>query len=100
VRTSKPSQPRNYAKGALDRLKQERPVEPADITGEFMMNALRLIDGVPEKLFQQRTFQALSEITQSLERLRNLGLMQSHRIALTHRGLRYLDSVVGEFLPL
>ncbi len=66
---------------------------------EFMLNALRLRDGVPNALFQARTGLRPEHIAEPLARLRERGLVRTDRLATTPLGYRFLDSVVTEFLP-
>lgn len=67
-------------------------------TFEFMMNALRLKDGVEETLFEDRTEVSLSDISATLGKLRSEGLMLPERIQLTERGFMFLNSVLERFL--
>ncbi len=70
-----------------------------DIVGEFMMNALRLRNGVPLTLLSERTGKAHESISNTLESLEARGLMvnDKKRLATTVLGYRYLDSVVESF---
>ena len=70
-----------------------------DLVGEFMMNALRLRNGVPLKLLSERTGKAHESISSKLESLEARGLMvnDKERLATTALGYRYLDSVVESF---
>ena len=74
-------------------------VPDEDIVGEFMMNALRLRNGVPLKLLSERTGKAHESIRTTLESLEARGLMvnDKERLATTPLGYRYLDSVVESF---
>jgi putative oxygen-independent coproporphyrinogen III oxidase len=74
-------------------------VPDEDIVGEFMMNALRLRNGVPLKLLIERTGKAHASISSTLESLEARGLMvnDKERLATTALGYRYLDSVVESF---
>ena len=74
-------------------------VPDEDIVGEFMMNALRLRNGVPLKLLSERTGKAHASISSTLESLEARGLMvnDKERLATTALGYRYLDSVVESF---
>ena len=75
-------------------------VELEDRPFEFMLNALRLLDGVPARFFTERTGLALAEIAPQLERLRREGLLinDPERIAPTRRGLDFLSDVQEAFL--
>ncbi|GIS18844.1 MAG: hypothetical protein CM15mP120_07600 [Pseudomonadota bacterium] len=52
-RSSKPSQPRLYM--ANPKITEQQQVAADDLILEFMMNALRLTDGVDWRIFEQRT---------------------------------------------
>ena len=94
-RTTKPSQPRRYMTGAGD---APTAVAPGQLVAEFMMNALRLADGVERSLFARTTGLAFKDIAQTVEELVDWGLMHSERLALTERGFRQLDGVLMRFL--
>jgi putative oxygen-independent coproporphyrinogen III oxidase len=65
---------------------------------EFMMNALRLTDGVNEQLFKEKTGLSLEIIAPMRNRLIAKGLMiDGPRIATTALGFRFLDTVLNEF---
>ena len=65
---------------------------------EFMMNALRLTNGVNERLFEENTGLSLELIAPMRNRLIAKGLMVDGRqIATTALGFRFLDSVLNEF---
>jgi putative oxygen-independent coproporphyrinogen III oxidase len=96
VRTRKASQPRLYqaSPGQTD----EIDVAADDRMFEFMMNALRLVDGVPWELFRARTGLDLDQVEPVWERLAARGLVRRDRIQATPLGFRYLDAVLEEFL--
>jgi oxygen-independent coproporphyrinogen-3 oxidase len=96
VRSRKASQPRLY-------LGNPAQTEYADVANsarvvEFMLNALRLVDGVSFRTFESRTGLAWSTIAPTWETLVDQQLVRSDRCATTARGLRYLDGVVASFL--
>ena len=96
-RTRQVRQPRLYAFPRPDQVSVE-PITEDSLAVEFMMNALRLVEGVSESSFEERTGLPLSRISAQLGRLRALGLMRWNRLGLTESGLKVLDSVVAEFL--
>ncbi|HTK97475.1 MAG TPA: radical SAM family heme chaperone HemW [Pseudomonadales bacterium] len=98
IRTSKPLAPARYLGAAPDDLRSEAAITADARPGEFLLNALRLVDGVEPQLFEQRTDCALSTIHDTWKRLHARGLVQRDRLAVTDLGLRYLDTVVGEFI--
>jgi len=96
VRSRKPSQPRLY-------LVDPEHTKYADVVNsqrvvEFMLNALRLVDGVAIPTFEARTGRAWSTITATWESLVDQELVRPDRCATTALGFRYLDSVVAAFL--
>lgn len=95
VRTAKASAPHRYIK---DQSATMAPVDAASLPVEFMMNALRLVDGVPECQFEGRTGLPFGAIEAPVRRLRAEGLLREERLALTPFGYRHLDEVVSRFL--
>jgi len=69
-----------------------------DLPLEFLMNALRLKEGVDESLFSERTGLPLTTVGVKLERLRNEKLLVSDRLQATDLGQRYLNSLLERFL--
>ena len=69
-----------------------------DLPLEFMMNALRLKEGVDESLFSGRTGLPLTTVGVKLEQLRNEKLLVSDRLQATDLGQRYLNSLLERFL--
>lgn len=72
----------------------------SDLAAEFMMNALRLVHGVPTELFQKRTYLPISNFTDTLNELRALGLINNddNKLQATELGLRFLNDIVQFFL--
>ncbi len=75
------------------------PIAEADLPFEFMLNALRLVEGVPETRFEQATGLPLHALEPTLSRLRQAGWLHPQRLACTERGLSFLDDTVAAFLP-
>ena len=96
VRTQQPSQPRLYQHNP--RTIAPVPVNTEQRALEFMMNTLRLIDGVEQSIFEERTYIPWHGIQTVWHELVTLGLVASDRCAPTPLGLRYLDSVLERFL--
>ncbi len=94
-RLDNPRQPRLYLQHPGTR---RRRLAPAERPVEFMMNALRLINGVPEALFEARTDIPIAQISTTLNKLRQLGYLREDRLALTPIGLNSLDTLVADFL--
>lgn len=67
---------------------------------EFLMNALRLREGVPDDWYEARTFLSRETLEPTWSRLVESGLLlgRQHRLACTPTGFNYLNSVLSEFL--
>ncbi len=94
--------PRAYLDHAAggDAVAQRHCVAPAALPFEFMMNALRLVDGVPQSLFAERTGLPLTIVLARLERARARGLIETDALQLrpTRRGQRFLNDLLELFL--
>jgi len=103
VRTSKVKLPRSYLERAARReaFGSVADVAPDDLPFEFMMNALRLNDGVEAASFTERTGLAADAIATRLQRARVRAwlLDDPARLAPSELGRRYLNDVVASFLP-
>lgn len=97
-REARPRHPKDYLADPVTR--DWRRVAPADLPGEFMMNALRLIDGVPLGLFSERTGLPLSAIEKSALAARCAGLLDvtDGRLRPTAQGRRFLNRLLQYFL--
>lgn len=72
-----------------------------DVIIEFMMNALRLSDGFPTHLFQERTGLPLATVMPVLKSAASKGLLsaEGQTIRATETGKRFLNDVLCLFLP-
>jgi len=79
---------------------EEFAVATAELPGEFMINALRLIDGFPASLFELRSGLPLQRIEKALRQAEADGLLERRPelIAPTDRGRRFLNQLVQRFL--
>lgn len=92
--------PKDYlAKVPAEHLQFKR-IEDEDMPFEFMMNALRLNEGVDAKLYAERTGLDLDSLDELLTSLRSRKLMvEDHsRLSCTEQGHVFLNSVLEEFL--
>ncbi len=98
-RYSKTRKPEDYlATGGIQR-RNVRTLDEADRRGEFMLNALRLLDGFSLGLFEARTGLSADKIRADVESLVDEGLLeqQGEQVRTTALGQRFLDDVVGRF---
>jgi len=98
LRRHKLRQPTAYMAGVA-KVAGEQPIAREQLPLEFMLNALRLRQGVSESLFEQHTGLPFASITATLERLRAAELLADipGMIVATDLGYRFLDSVVAAF---
>ncbi|SDI26888.1 radical SAM family heme chaperone HemW [Pseudomonas panipatensis] len=101
VRTWKTRLPKDYLNPDKAFQAGERPLAPADLPFEFMMNALRLVDGVPTALFSERTGLPLQNIEAACRQARQAGLLaeDEQRLRPTERGQLFLNDLLQHFLP-
>ena len=98
TRESRRRGPRDYLRG--DCLQEHRSVSASELPFEFMMNALRLTEGFPTRLFEERTGLPLTTISGTLLEAERRGLltMDAGRIAPTKQGQRFLNDLLQMFL--
>lgn len=93
--------PRDYLDPGKSFQAGERLLEAAELPFEFMMNALRLTEGVPAALFEQRTGLPLASIAEACAVARQAGLLDADPQVLrpTARGQLFLNDLLQHFLP-
>ncbi|MDR2207891.1 MAG: radical SAM family heme chaperone HemW [Azoarcus sp.] len=103
VREMRHKHPARYLEGAVwrDFVQERHAVGAKELPFEFMMNALRLSEGVPATLFTERTGLPLEVIAGQLEKARCAALLSPapDRLRPTARGLRFLNDLLQIFLP-
>jgi oxygen-independent coproporphyrinogen-3 oxidase len=96
-------QPQQYMEQAEKRspLLEDLPVTREDVGFEFMLNALRLTEGVPIAMFAERTGFPLTLVHEALELADQRGLIARDHLRLrpTARGRRFLNDLQALFLP-
>ncbi|MGV6852304.1 MAG: radical SAM family heme chaperone HemW [bacterium] len=75
-------------------------VSDQELGFEFMLNALRLVQGVPGEFFKQRTGLDYAKISNTIKQLQVDGLLlnEEKRIQTTELGQRFLNDVLERFL--
>jgi len=102
MRAMRVKQPERYMEAA----ERGTPVQGAHEVGaeavgfEFMMNALRLNEGFPSRLFEERAGLPLAAVLRGLEEAERRGLIERdhQRIAPTRLGRRFLNDLLQIFL--
>ena len=79
---------------------ESKEISVADLPFEFMLNTLRLTDGVATNTFSERTGLPLSSISKGLDEASKKGLLDPDPTVLkgTPQGLRYLNNLQELFL--
>lgn len=91
--------PQHYLAEGGHLRRQLEPIAHDDLAFEFMLNALRLTQGVPSDLFTATTGLPLSAIAEPWQRLRQQQLMldSDKHLGCTAKGLQFLNHVLNEF---
>ena len=98
-RYQKPKHPNDYLRAPGAEL-EVRTLDHDDLIFEFMLNALRLVDGVPAAWFQARTGLLRDVLEPAFRDAINDGLLDANpeRIRPTQQGLRFLNDLQARFL--
>ncbi|WP_283147941.1 radical SAM family heme chaperone HemW [Silvimonas soli] len=103
IRQMRYKQPSEYLAqmAAGNAVQTEEKVTLEQLPFEFMLNALRLIDGFDIDLFTQRTGLPLTKVIHEVERAVTDGLITRdlHHIQPSERGRRFLNTLLERFLP-
>lgn len=100
LRRQKTRLPQHYLDAGRDFCSASNPIPRDELALEFMMNGLRLIDGVSTDLFCATTGLDLETIREPVARLQQQGLLRREEglLATTSEGNRYLNSVLQAFV--
>ncbi|HEX4779882.1 MAG TPA: radical SAM family heme chaperone HemW, partial [Usitatibacter sp.] len=103
MRTERTRKPATYMREALagEAARNVRDVDERDLPFEFMLNALRLVDGFPVTLFAERTGLDILSIEPQLRQAEAAGFIErdAMRVKPTRRGERFLNDLLAIFLP-
>lgn len=99
IRTTKTRQPKDYLNRVGSPLAKKIEISKEDIILEFMMNGLRLNNGVPTHYLSSRTGLDEKSIKQKVSKLQSQGLMESSalRYQTTSLGYQFLNTVLQSF---
>ncbi len=102
-RHARAKQPREYMAMAPEgrSIVEQRTLAAAEVPFEFMLNALRLVEGVPVALFRERTGLDPTVLEAALTKAEAMGLLERDWKTLrpTLRGQRFLNQLLELFLP-
>ena len=93
--------PKDYLDSSKRFSAGERALSADELPFEFLMNVLRLTDGVASELFSQRTGLPQSLLAAAREEAQARGLMHSDpaRLSATREGQLFLNDLLQHFLP-
>jgi oxygen-independent coproporphyrinogen-3 oxidase len=99
IRSNKTRQPDNYLSRNMKTLAQVKPIPSDELAMEFMMNGLRLREGVPANYFPERTGLSGSDIEQQVRKLQSQGLLEidNQQFRATPLGYQFLNSLLQGF---
>jgi oxygen-independent coproporphyrinogen-3 oxidase len=102
TREVRPKHPKAYMQQALqgNAVEREWLISQDELGFEFMMNALRLVNGVPVNLFQQRTGLNVNRLEAAIQKAQNKGLLalENGNMQPTLLGQRFLNELLELFL--
>jgi putative oxygen-independent coproporphyrinogen III oxidase len=98
TRHERAKQPTAYLQGTS--VVENRVISTGELPFEFMLNALRLVDGFPVALFEERTGLPIATMESPLAEAEKQGLLERDwkRIRPTARGQRFLNELLALFL--
>ena len=98
TRHERAKQPREYL-AKINLLEKEIP--SGELPFEFLLNALRLVEGFSVALFEERTGLPLQTIRNQLDEAEAKGLLERdwQRVRPTERGRLFLNELLESFLP-
>ena len=103
TRQSRLRSPASYIRnaGTASVIADHKTLTKEDCILEFMLNALRLNEGVPQDYFSERTGLSSDAIYEQVESARNDGLLEDGQelIKATGKGARYLNDLLQYFNP-
>jgi putative oxygen-independent coproporphyrinogen III oxidase len=101
LRTEKPRSPREYLRGDRDARVLRRVIPVRELPFEFMLNALRLVEGFTLADFEHATGLAAATVRGTLATQAARGLIEERdgRFRPTATGFRFLNDLISAFLP-
>ncbi|MFN2643432.1 MAG: radical SAM family heme chaperone HemW [Burkholderiales bacterium] len=99
TRHERTKQPRDYLSGAST-VSRDVLIPAAELPFEFMLNALRLVDGFPVALYEERTGLPLVSVLKSLDEAERRGLLERdwQRVRPSERGRLFLNDLLALFV--
>ncbi|MEE9452251.1 MAG: radical SAM family heme chaperone HemW [Gammaproteobacteria bacterium] len=100
TRQVKVAQPTSYLDPEKNFISKQTSLTSTELIFEFMLNALRLRQAIPIKLFEQRTGLAAATLTEKIQQAVSQGLLDynSETLRPTAYGRRFLNDLMEIFL--
>ncbi|WP_370980420.1 radical SAM family heme chaperone HemW [Agaribacterium sp. ZY112] len=100
LRFQKTRQPQAYLDSQGSRSSKVAPITQTELALEFMMNALRLKQGVEAQLFTERTGLPWTEIEKQVQHLKKIGLLENkvNQLQCSDTGQRWLNDILSHFM--
>ena len=100
VRTLKIKSPKDYLLSITKNNQKSSVKTVENLSFEFMLNSLRLIDGFNPKLYESRTGQSIELLSKQMREAENLDLLdiKNHKIRPTQKGYSFLNDLQAIFL--
>ena len=100
LRTLKIKSPKDYLLSITKNNQKSSVKTVENLSFEFMLNSLRLIDGFNPKLYESRTGQSIEVIRKQMREAENLDLLdiKNHKIRPTQKGYSFLNDLQAIFL--
>ena len=95
IRIQKPNQPRIYQEDSSTSKIQS--LNTRDLILEFLMNSLRLVNGVEWSVFQRNTGLNFLDLQENWGKLVELGLVYKDKCSTTEFGFNHLDTILERF---
>ncbi|MGX5200834.1 radical SAM family heme chaperone HemW [Aliikangiella sp. IMCC44632] len=101
TRISKRRSPKDYLNSEKPIIDRQRELTLDELPLEFMMNVMRLKQGVPQSLFFETTGLALNQISDVLRQVEQAGLisLKDQKIAPSEQGYRFVNETLAYFMP-
>ncbi|MEM9103017.1 MAG: radical SAM family heme chaperone HemW [Pseudomonadota bacterium] len=92
--------PKDYMNMSKGFVSGEKVLTAQELPLEFMMNAMRLMDGVPRALFAQRSGLMIENILPAIEKAQQKGLLEEswQQLKPTPQGYRFLNDLLENFM--
>ena len=100
LRTLKIKSPKDYLLSITKNNQKSSVKTVENLSFEFMLNSLRLIDGFNPKLYESRTGQSIELLSKQMREAENLDLLdiKNHKIRPTQKGYSFLNDLQAIFL--